>query len=86
MPHPTTRPDAAGEAVTARCAARYLADLVPAYAFVFTMSYASPRHASRFTLYDTQPDRYAVGAAYLLTLTEADPAPASPAPRTEARP
>jgi len=44
----------------------YLADLVPAYAFVFRL----PSTDSRFTIYTANPDRYLIGATYTLTLAE----------------
>jgi hypothetical protein len=60
------RPGRPLEPATAMCAAMYLADLVPAYAFVFRL----PSTDSRFTIYTADPDRYLIGATYTLTLAE----------------
>jgi hypothetical protein len=49
----------------------YYADLVPAYAFVFRV----PSSGTRFTVYATAADRFAIGATYTLNLTEPTAAP-----------
>src|SRR5438477_1223429 len=66
MSPPPLRPGRPPEPATAMCAAMYLADLVPAYAFVFRL----PSTDSRFTIYTAEPDRYLIGATYTLTLAE----------------
>jgi len=64
MTHEPTRPGRPLEPATAVCAAMYLADLVPAYAFVFRL----PSTDTRFTVYTADPDRYLIDATYTLTL------------------
>jgi hypothetical protein len=54
------------EPTTVVCAAMYVADLVPAYAFQFRL----PATASRFTLLTADADAYAINATYTLALTE----------------
>jgi hypothetical protein len=56
------------EPVTAVCAATYLADPVPAYAFVFRV----PATDTRFTVYARTKDRYLVGETYPLILAAPD--------------
>src|SRR6266511_902197 len=78
MSRAPTRPGQPLEPVTAVCAARYFADLVPAHAFVFRL----PSTDSRFTLYTADPDRYLIGATYTLTLAEPGERSLSLTPRT----
>lgn len=59
------------EPVTAVCAARYAADLVPAYAFVFRVAAT----ATRFTVYAPVEDRYHLGEEYTLQLVPRDVVP-----------
>jgi hypothetical protein len=66
MTHEPTRPGRPLEPATAACAAMYLADLIPAYAFVFRL----PSTDTRFTVYTADPDRYLIGATYILALAE----------------
>ena len=77
MTHEPTRPGRPLEPATAVCAAMYLADLVPAYAFVFRL----PSTDTRFTVYTADPDRYLIGAAYTLTLAEPGDRPLSLGPK-----
>ncbi|GEM_PF-6062209 len=70
MPTPPSTPDTAGpqpieKPVAAVCAATYRADLVPAYAFVFSV----PCSTTRFTVYAADAERYLIGETYTLTLT-----------------
>jgi hypothetical protein len=59
------------EPVTAVCAAMYLADLVPAYAFVFRVAATG----TRFTVYAHAGDRYHIGEEYALLLVPRDAVP-----------
>jgi len=59
-------PPAPDEPITVVCAATYLADLIPAYAFVFRVDAT----ATRFTAYASDPDRYVINGTYRLTITE----------------
>jgi hypothetical protein len=68
MTHEPTRPGRPLEPATTVCAAMYLADLIPAYAFVFRL----PSTDTRFTVYTADPDRYLIGATYTLTLAAPD--------------
>ena len=65
MIRPPTRPGRPLEPATAECAAMYLNDLIPAYAFVFRL----PSTDTRFTVYSADPDRFLIGTTYTLTLT-----------------
>ncbi len=62
LPYPPD-PD---EPTTVVCAATYLADRIPAYAFVFRVDAT----ATRFTAYASDPDRYAINGTYRLAITE----------------
>jgi hypothetical protein len=59
------------EPITVVCAATYIADLIPAYAFVFRVD--STR--TRFTVYASDPDLYAINGTYTLTIAEPDDVP-----------
>ena len=62
LPYPPD-PD---EPITVVCAATYLADLIPAYAFVFRVDAT----ATRFTAYASDPDRYVINGTYRLAIAE----------------
>ncbi len=59
-------PPAPDEPITVVCAATYLADGIPAYAFVFRVDATG----TRFTAYASDPDRYVINGTYRLALTE----------------
>jgi hypothetical protein len=59
------------EPLLAVCAASYIADRVPAFAFVFRV----PSTDSRFTVHTRTKDRYLVGETYPLILAEPDTVP-----------
>src|SRR6266508_4130947 len=54
------------EPITVVCAATYIADLIPAYAFVFRVDATK----TRFTAYASDPDRYVINGTYRLVITE----------------
>jgi len=58
-------PPAPDEPITVVCAATYLADRIPAYAFVFRV----PSTPTRFTIHATNGDQYHISDEYTLTLT-----------------
>ncbi len=62
LPYPPD-PD---EPITVVCAATYLADRIPAYAFVFRVDAT----ATRFTAYASDPDRYVINGTYRLVIAE----------------
>jgi len=68
-------PPAPDEPITVVCAATYLADLIPAYAFVFRV----PSTATRFTIYVADGDQYRINDEYTLTLAPVEAGqPAAP--------
>jgi hypothetical protein len=62
LPYPP-HPDAPVEAT---CAATYMADLIPAYAFVFRVEATK----TRFTVYAAAQDAYTINATYRLTISD----------------
>ena len=68
-------PPAPDEPITVVCAATYLADRIPAYAFVFRV----PSTATRFTIYAANGGQYHINDQYALTLTPVEAGqPATP--------
>jgi hypothetical protein len=61
-------PSDPGELITAVCAAAYLADRIPAWAFVFRI----PSTDTRFTVYATDRRRWAINGTYALTISDPD--------------
>jgi len=62
LPHPSDL-DGPIEAV---CAATYIADRIPAFAFVFRV----PATGSRFTVYTRDQNRYLISSTYTLTISD----------------
>jgi hypothetical protein len=62
LPYPP-HPDSPIEAT---CAATYIADLIPAFAFVFRVEATK----TRFTVYASTQDAYTINATYRLTLSD----------------
>ncbi len=78
-------PAAPDEPITVVCAATYLADLIPAYAFVFRV----PSTATRFTIYAADGDQYRINDEYTLILTPVEagqPAPPTAPPSGDPTP
>lgn len=67
LPNPP-RPD---EPITAVCRASYLADRIPAFAFIFRVE----NTRTRFTVYATEQHRWLINSTYVLTISEPDHMP-----------